>query len=268
MRFLIIFDSWKPKAEKLAGEIQNWLREKGIDSVLKPEDLDGFGDEPPMALLLGGDGFINRNGYELAKRDIPFLGINFGTVGYLAIAEPSEWEKAVQRFLDGRYKIERRKVLKGSLGKEKFYAVNDVVLHRGLQKLVRMKVKVDGRVVYRNIGGDGMIVCSAIGSTAYNLAAGGPIIETGFGLTPIAVHRINIKPLPLPEDKVIEIICLGGSFDPDAEYVLEVDGDNSRRVRIGDKIKVQYSDSPIIVFIVPEGFSFIKSLQDKLGLTK
>ena len=221
-----------------------------------------------IALLLGGDGFIIKNGYELARRNIRFIGINFGTVGYLAPVKPRDWMKAIGKILDGRYTLERKKILKGSLRDEEFYAVNDIVLFRGLQKFVRMKVKIDGDVVYRNIGGDGMIICSAIGSTAYNLAAGGPIIEVGLALTPLAVHRVDIKPLTRDENRVVEITCLGGSRDPDAEYVLEVDGENSRRVKLGDKIKVRYSDSPIIEFIVPEGFSFIKALQDKLGLTK
>jgi len=257
-----------PNQKNYLEKIQSWFEEKGIDSVLQPEDLDDFGDESPTALLLGGDGFITRSGHELAKRDIPFLGINFGTVGFLATTEPEDWKEAVEKILLGHFKIDEKKILKGSLEGEDFYAVNDIVLHRGLEKFVRMRVEVDGYALYEDVGGDGMIVSSAIGSTAYSLAAGGPVVESGLVVTPIAVHRMDVKPLPLKEDRVVDIICLGGSYDSEAEYVLEVDGNNSRtrRVKEGDRIKVQYSDEPVIKFIVPEGAIFIKALHKKLGL--
>ena len=268
MKFLIIYDDYKPEAKKLARRIHKWFEEKEIDSILQPENLDLSPQEPIVALVLGGDGFIVKKAYELAKKEIQFLGINFGTVGFLATAEPEEWKEAVEKILEGRYEVKRKMVLRGSLRGEEFDAVNDIVLFRGLQKFVRMKVELDGKVLYEDIGGDGIIICSAIGSTAYNLAAGGPIIEVGIGLTPLAIHRMNIKPLALDESRVFEVTCLGGSYKPDAEYRLEVDGDNSRIVKRGDKIRVEYSDSPSIGFIVPEGFIFTKALQEKLGLTK
>lgn len=268
MKFLIIYDEWKPKAKKLARKIHRWFVKEKINSALQPENLDVFSQESTVALVLGGDGFITKKGYELAKNDIPFLGINFGTVGFLAASEPEDWEDAVKKILEGRYETKHKSILKGSLRGEEFDAVNDVVLFRGLQKFVRMKIKVDNKVIYKDVGGDGIIVCSAIGSTAYNLAAGGPTFEVGLGLTPLAIHRIDIQPFTLEENRVIEITCLGGSHNDDTGYILEVDGDNSRTVKKGDKIKVWYTDSPTIKFIVPEGFLFIKALQDKLGLTK
>lgn len=271
MRFLIIHDTWKPEAGKLAQEIEHWCKERNIAVENQPSKVKRIRGEKMIALVLGGDGFITKNALLLAKKKIPFLGINFGTVGFLAVAEPVQWEEAIVKILEGRYSLEERKLLTGVLetaeGTEMLEAVNDIVLFRGLQKFIRMQVKIDGHEVYKNIGGDGIIISSSIGSTAYNLAAGGPISEGGLLVTPIAVHRIDIAPLVLKEERTVEVTVLGGSKALKEEFVLEVGSDNTRRVKPGDKIGVKYGKL-VTRFIVPEGFIFIQALQEKLGLSK
>lgn len=272
MKFLIIYDEWKAEAGALALEIEGWCRDRGAAVEVQPRQIPRSWGFSTVALLLGGDGFITKNSLSLARKRTPFLGINFGTVGFLAVAEPSEWRKALTKVLEGRYAVEKRKILEGYIRRsnekrERFEAVNDAVLLRGSQKFVRMQVRVDGHTVFENIGGDGVIVSSAVGSTAYNLAAGGPISEKGIILTPLAVHRLDITPLVLAEHRTIEIICLGGSKGLPGEFVLEVDGDNSRRVLPGDAITVRYGKLATR-FLVPEGTIFIRSLQQKLGLSK
>jgi ribosomal protein S7 len=260
----------KPMHEKLAEEIERWCRDRGIEVEMQPSMIPRSSRFSTTALVLGGDGFITKNSLSLAKKRMPFLGINFGTVGFLARAEPSNWEEALEKILGGRFTVERKKILKGSVetckDREDFEAVNDVVLFRGLQKFMRMRIAVDDHVMYENIGGDGVIVASAVGSTAYNLAADGPISEVGLIVRPLAIHRIDVAPLVLKDDRVVEVTCLDGGKGLREEFVLEIDGDNSRRVRPGDKITVSYAKF-YTRFIVPEGSIFFQSLQRKLGLS-
>ncbi|OGH68738.1 MAG: hypothetical protein A2754_00015 [Candidatus Magasanikbacteria bacterium RIFCSPHIGHO2_01_FULL_47_8] len=273
MKFIIVYDTWKPDAEKLAEKISDWLSGLEIehDSYKDMFPTNEEHDPDRIALLLGGDGFIVKNILPLAKENIPFLGVNFGTVGFLAPVEPKDWKAAINKILKGKYHIDRKKILDGSIkssGKTThFKAVNDAVLFRGENKFIRMKVSVDGYPVHKELGGDGIIVSSAIGSPAYNLAAKGPIAEVGLIVTPLSIPRINVASMVLGEDRIVEIKCLGGSRPYEKEFPLEVDGDNTRRIKTGDVIAIRYGDLRA-KFIIPEGSIFIKSLHNKLGLSK
>lgn len=282
MRFLTIYDSWKPEAVSLAGQIDEYMKahdnENEVHQDIVQRQRRVRGGDSTIALLLGGDGFIVRNALRLAKLGVPLLGINFGTVGFLAPVEPEDWEGALEKLFEGKYKLWGNRLLAGVLknrnGKiKRFEAVNDVAIVRGLQKHIRMRVEKDGIVVYSDIAGDGIIISSAIGSTAYNLAAGGPVFQEGMSTTPVAVHRVDVKPLVFEKDTHIRIVCLGGSRALPEEFSLEVDGrgiygkPGRTVVRPGDEVYVWYGEE-VITRIEPEGSSFVNSLQRKLGLSR
>jgi len=281
MKFLTIYDTWKPKAINLARKIEAYTKAHGIENLMQESIIQG--DRIPrrnstIALILGGDGFITKNALQLAKTRIPVIGINFGTVGFLAAVEPDDWEEQIEKIIAGNYKIKQKGILKGLFtgfdGRTReFEAINEAAFFRGLQKFIRIRLEIDGFVVYEDVGGDGMLIVSAIGSTAYNLAAGGPIFESGLGITPLAPHKVNVKPLVLEEDRHIRIVCLGGAKVLPEEFSLEVDGHgiygeaDHTVIKPGDEVLVQYSRTKVH-FIEPEGFIFIQALQQKLGLSR
>lgn len=279
MNFLIVHDPWKPKSENLARIIRQKLTRRKIESHTHrgAVGLNVPHNKNTVALVLGGDGFIVRNALPLARMRIPLLGINFGTVGFLAPVEVEDWQEALEKVLDGRYKIIRTKLLEGMFigedGKTKtFDAVNDVVFFRGIQKLIRVKVEKDTSILHEDIGGDGVIIPSAIGSTAYSFAAGGTIFESGIGFTPNNIHRADVEPFVFSENTTMRVICLGGSPALPEEFSLEVDGHGlwgepgRTIIQPGDQASVWCSKLEVRR-IEAEGFDIISALQKKLGLS-
>lgn len=250
-------------------EVGKWLKDKY--SVLPSW---GFDDkEMDMAVLLGGDGFIMRKSLDLARANIPFLAINFGQKGFLAVAEKNNWREVLGKVLGGRYAVERRPILAIShydkSGSVRHFegAGNVYIRHRAY--LILFSVSIDGKVIHKELGGDGVLVANATGATAYNLAAKGAIISSGLVITPICPHRLDVVSLPVPESaKKIEIVYHGrkGGQNDDEGCLLFVDSEKFP-IKPGEKITVRKSDKKAS-FIIPEGFSFIESLQEKLGLSR
>ena len=157
-----------------------------------PEDID-------CALVIGGDGTFIQASRLLFGHDVPMLGINMGTLGYLTEVEVQNVEEAIAQLMRGEYSIERRMMLYGSVfsqGTDKIsdVALNDIVLNRdGLMKIVHFDLYVNGQLL-NSYQADGLIVSTPTGSTAYNLSAGGPIVEPTASLmviTPMAAAMIR-----------------------------------------------------------------------------
>ena len=267
MKVLIIHDQTKEEAEKASLEIAKWLESNSVLPVFSISDER----KPDFAILLGGDGFIMRKSLDLAKDDIPFLAINFGTKGFLAVAEKDNWRDVLKKVVKGKYVIERRVVLDARhFSKKKvrhFEAAGNVYLrHRA--DLILLNIAIDGQIVYRNLPADGVIVATPTGATGYNLGAKGPIISSGMVVTPICPHAVNVKPLPVSELRKIEIIYLGrkGRYGRDEGCLLFADSERNP-IKPGDRVEIQRSQKEAS-FIIPEGFSFFGALQEKLGLSK
>lgn len=267
MKALIIYDQTKEEAKKASLEIADWLRS---NSVLPLFSLCGE-QKPDFAILLGGDGFIMRESLNLAKSDIPFLAINFGTKGFLAVAEKDNWQNVLRKVIAGEYITERRVVLSAThFGRKKvrhFEAAGNVYL-RHRSDLILLDIIIDNQVVYRNLPADGVIVATPTGATGYNLGAGGPIISSGMVVTPICPHALNVTSLPVSELRKIEIVYRGrkSTFGRDEGCRLVFDS-KKYLIKPGDRIVVESSQEETS-FIIPEGFSFFAALQGKLGLSK
>src|SRR5215217_6238219 len=174
----------------LAAEIDAWLRDEGChvlhEAELTPERLP----ETDAIVVLGGDGLMMRaaNAYP----DVPLLGINFGKVGFLALVEQQDWEAALAALVRDDFSIEDSSTLQATLLRDEQaidqgWAINDVVI-RGGNRMVDIELYIDGYFV-NTYPGDGMIVSTARGSTAYCMAAGGPILTAGvrgFAIVPIS----------------------------------------------------------------------------------
>lgn len=238
MRYGIVAANSKPEASALGDDIGRWLRNRDHEPVpeatLTSEGTDGI----DAVIVLGGDGLMMRaaNMYP----DIPLLGINFGKVGFLALVEQQDWMTAVQSIIDDNFEIEYSSTLRADLvrGDETFaqgWAINDVVI-RGGNRMLDIEVYIDGHFV-NTYPGDGMIVSTARGSTAYCMAAGGPILTAGvrgFAIVPISCHSPIRTPMIASEEGLIEIVSTN-----DHEGSIILDGNPVVDLQRGDLIKIR-----------------------------
>ncbi|CAA9574077.1 MAG: NAD kinase [uncultured Thermomicrobiales bacterium] len=240
----------KDEAAELASEIGAWLRERGCRVVLEEELDAGAAQRADAIVVLGGDGLMMR----VAKRypGVPLLGINFGKVGFLAAVERRDWPDALEALLAGDYKLEDNSTLAAEvhhagrseagddgpgLGPtdDQGWAINDVTIRSGV-RMVDVEVYIDGRYV-NTFPGDGMIVSTARGSTAYGMAAGGPILTAGvkgFAIVPISCHSPIRIPMVVAEETLIEVLLAS-----DHEASLIIDGRPTLELRRGDVVAVR-----------------------------
>jgi NAD+ kinase len=248
-------------------EVGNWLR----DNYKASPNWGCDWNQIDIAILLGGDGFIMREGLAMANHRRPFIAINCGAKGFLAAAEINNWQEVLGKVFERRYAIEERPILDvdyfygGELNS--FQAAGNIYIrHRAY--MILFSLTIDGKIVYKELDGDGVIVANATGATAYNLAAKGAIISSGLVVTPICPHRLDVVSLPVPESaKKIEIIYHGrkGGQQDDEGCLFFIDS-QKRQIFPGARIEIRKSQEEISL-IIPEGFSFIESLQKKMGLS-
>lgn len=227
----------KPEAATLAGELEAFLLARQC-TVVPESDLASLDRSVLDAIIvLGGDGLMMRaaNTYP----DTPLLGINFGKVGFLALVERTNWEFAVQSLIDGTYEIEESSTLAAAVERNgRFHdygwAINDVVIRGGV-RMIDVEVYIDGSYV-NTYPGDGMIVATPRGSTAYCMAAGGPILTAGvrgFAIVPISCHSPIRTPFVAAESVVIELLLANKH-----EASLILDGRSACELQFNDVVRV------------------------------
>ena len=199
---------------------------KNLSSV-DPKTID-------FLISMGGDGTILRLAHKYESWNIPILGINLGHLGFMADVPIADIYPSLQDLIDGNYKIHQRVMIQGeSLRGDHCFAVNDIVVHRGQNpSLVEISIHIDG--LYLNtFEADGIIIATPNGSTAYSLAAGGPIIGPDLeavALTPISPHTISNRPIILPAHHEIQIQYLS-EYDP---IEVRADGITRHELQTGD----------------------------------
>lgn len=227
----------KQEARELGTAMTRWVEAQGREVVQEDELAAGGASDVDAVVVLGGDGLMMRaaNVYP----DIPLLGINFGNVGFLALVEQRDWQRALGSLFDGSYTVEDGATLSATLAREgdaleQGWAINDVVV-RGGARMIDLELYIDGRYV-NTYPGDGMIVSTPHGSTAYGMAAGGPILTAGvhgFAIVPISCHSPIRTPLVVSEDDVIELLLAN-----DREASLVMDGRETMALRRGDVVRI------------------------------
>lgn len=200
----------KPESEALAVELTAHLTSLGFPVVPETELLTTPPAELRAIVVLGGDGLMMRaaNTYP----DIPLFGINFGKVGFLAMVEQRDWQPAIDALVEGSYEVQDGATLAASVVREseqldQGWAINDIVIRGGV-RMIDVEVYIDGLYV-NTYPGDGMIVSTPRGSTAYCMAAGGPILTAGvhgYAIVPISCHSPIRTPLIVEEEAVIELL--------------------------------------------------------------
>ncbi len=220
------------------------------------------------AMSLGGDGTLLRMTRYAASLNIPVFGINFGKLGFLTEVEFPQMEAAILKVRDGDFWVEERSMLQAIVYDKNqhevlcAHALNDFVLTKGhFSRLARLDVRIAGQksVVYPS---DGVIVATATGSTAYSLAAGGPIVYPGLDvsiLTPICAHSLETRPLIIPMSDQIEISVM----PPCDEWYLSADGINIKRITEKEKVVIQKSPLSVqFLHIYPS--TYYETWQEKL----
>lgn len=218
MIIAIFPNAHKPESKTLAMGIREFLMAQGVTVVTEDSDAKELGATPlstidpkhiDFMLSMGGDGTILRLVHKYEALTAAILGINMGHLGFMADVTLSDLYPSLDDLLNGAYKIEERLILQGETSSgAKCFAVNDIVIHRaGNASLVEIAIHVDG--IYLNtFEADGLIIATPNGSTAYSLAAGGPIISPSIDamlITPICPHTISNRPLVLPPDLKLEL---------------------------------------------------------------
>lgn len=233
---------------------------------LVAEDLD-------LLLTLGGDGTLLRGARMVAGADVPILGINLGHLGFLTSVAEDAIEVSLERVVSGDYSLDRRFTLEAAVFHEdgtpgeRFLALNDFVVHqRGVARMTHLDLFVGGGDRREEIGsfsGDGVILATPTGSTAYSLSAGGPLIVPSVEcivVTPIAPHSLAVRPLVIPAG---EEITVRGIYDEES-LVLTVDGQVGQELRAGDEVQIRRSHIRIPLVRLPEQ-SFFSTLRRKLN---
>jgi NAD+ kinase len=208
----------KRESYTLAKQITQFLTDKKIVVVARDEEAEELGVPPLSAvpadqldclISLGGDGTILRLVHHFPHLDAPILGINLGHLGFMADVPLTDLFPSLEALLAGEYRIEERVMMEGlTRSKDRFFAVNEIVIHRAHNpSLIDLSIHVDGTYL-NTFSADGIIVATPSGSTAYSLAAGGPILTPeidAFVITPICPHTISNRPLVLMPKEKIEV---------------------------------------------------------------
>jgi NAD+ kinase len=245
----ILYQEHSEGAGALARTLAERLRAEGRvawQEALQKRDVRASDQLPgsDMVLVLGGDGSLLSAARMCAESGIPLLGVNFGRVGFLTELEPAEVEEKLPLYLNGDYWIDERAMLQAEVedGGEhhQFIALNDMVVVRGaVPRVIRVKVWLDSHY-YNTTVADGVIISTATGSTAYNLAAGGPILHPQVRssvLTPVAPHLAADRSLILEPNAVTTLELQPGSDGA----IVSADGQLNVTINAGAQVIIRAS---------------------------
>lgn len=266
----------KEEARLLALEVRQWLEARGVQAWVarghdgKAEALQLQKRIPGSSLLvvLGGDGSTLRAARVAAPYCVPIFGINLGRVGFLSEAEPENWQDRLNKVLEGQHWVERRLMLQATVVRDgvevrKFLAVNDVVAGRGAQaRVLRLHLYVDDDLV-TTYTSDGLIVATPTGSTAYAMAAGGPLLPPelpNFLVVPVAPHLSLDRAVILHQEAVVAI-----QVEMDHEATLSADGQTFFSMDSQDRLLVSKHDDDTCFARVGSPSYFYHRLMERLG---
>lgn len=262
----IVAKSHLEAAAGVLADLAAWLDARGVEAVFETETAalaslppagptmgrDALPEACDVIVLLGGDGTLIGMAGRIAEAgvDVPILGVNFGSLGFLTEITLEELYESLQSLLDGTAGIDTRMMLRartlrgGGVFEDRF-ALNDVVITRGaMSRIIDLSVEIGGQPAMR-VRADGLIIASPTGSTAYNLAAGGPILHPAVDailLTPIAPHMLTNRPIVLPASSEIRV---SPATDGRDEVFVTVDGQSGHRIKSEDVISITRAERPI-----------------------
>ena len=266
----VLYNTQVARAQSLAAEIAAWIEQRDRKAPMCTTTDAQCAlpwQETDLLVTLGGDGSILRVAHAAAPFGTPILGVNLGRVGFLTEADPATWRDVLSRALIGDYWVEERMMLqvtarRGSEVLGRGEALNDVVVGRGARAcVVYLRTEVDGGDLATYVA-DGLIVATPTGSTAYALAAGGPVLPPQLRnilLVPVAPHLSMARPIVLSEGVRVRVTVTGGR-----PAVLTLDGELQADLVNGDEVVVDASPHVARFARVQERTYFYKTLVARL----
>ena len=241
--FLLIANEGKAAAMDVAAQVENYLTERGCICTREVTE------DTQCVLVFGGDGTLLQAARELREYDLPFLGINLGTLGYLAEVDKDDVYEALELVITDTATSEQRMMLHGQVcrGDQILYedvALNDIAIGSVGLTVLHFKVYVNGRYL-TTYQGDGMVVATPTGSTAYSLSAGGPVVSPQASmmvLTPVSPHTLFSRSIVLEGDSHVELELLKHPSRQDAVGYVGFDGNQIMNLEPGDRIRICRSE--------------------------
>lgn len=250
--FYLVTNDGKDIGLRITKRIKGMLEDAGKTCVLCRKDnqnrilCSSVPKEVDCVVVVGGDGTLIEAARILYGREIPILGVNMGTLGYLTEVETGQIEEAVEQMLKGDFTLERRMMLKGTFGDGKEdTALNDIVVTRkGFLRVIHFNIYVNGELL-NSYEADGIIISTPTGSTAYNFSAGGPVVEptaSMFVITPICSHALNMGSIVLScEDEIVVEVGQGKNHSREEVY-MAFDGADMFSLYTGDSVRIRRAD--------------------------
>ena len=270
--FVIYTNLHKDSKLTVTNRIRNYLIAHAKQCVL----WDGETAEEEMKdadcmIVLGGDGTMLQAARDVQKWNLPLIGVNLGTLGYMTEIELSALEESLDLLMNGQFEVESRMMLSGKVegrqGTEEDLALNDIVISRsGSLQIIKFNILVNGQFL-NNYSADGVIITTPTGSTGYNLSAGGPIVEPKARLimiTPICPHTLNQRSIILSPEDVIEIEISEGREGCVQTVEANFDGNHVVPMHTGERIKIVQSEKTTDIIQLNK-VSFLEVLHKKLS---
>ncbi|MFQ5650353.1 MAG: NAD(+)/NADH kinase [bacterium] len=259
MNLAITGNYHKQEVHVFLADVFEWLTKRGVWFCVESElaeklslpaqgfprvEPERFHEQADMVLSFGGDGTILSIARKIGCSGLPILGVKIGGMGFLAELAPEELYTSLPDILQGNYQVVERMVLAAEIEAEngvQFFALNDFVVDKGaVSRVIRLKTYIDDEFLNTYIG-DGLIISSATGSTAYSLAAGGPILLPSMEaiiINPISPHSLGARPVVIPGDRKVKIKLEATSQD----VFLCADGQKSRQLEPGKATTIGKAD--------------------------
>lgn len=274
--FFIIANKQKDINLEITEQIRHHISRLGaVCNIYDQYDRDASSIDIPEGtqciLVIGGDGTILAAARMLVGSNIPLLGINLGTLGFLADVNLADLSKTLDLLLQDQYQVENRIMLTAEVYKQgekaaTYIALNDFNINRfGASRVIGLKVGINGSVIDR-YRADGVIVCTPTGSTGYNLSAGGPIINPtckNFVITPICPHSLTARSIVLAKEDIVTVEVEQIRSNIKEEAIISFDGREGLSLFPGDQVKI-YKSQEVTPFIKATEVSFVQILKEKL----
>ena len=275
-RIALIGKLGSPEIAASLRELIGLLEKRGCEALVEKEtaaelgarglDYAALGEKADLAVIIGGDGTLLAAARNLVRYRVPVVGVNLGRVGFMTDIGHRDMQGGVAAILEGRYTVEERalldaEIVRGSESVLRTLALNEAVVGKGAQgRLIEFDLSIDGEFIYA-LRGDGMIVATPTGSTAYALSAQGPILHPAvpaLALVPLNPHTLSARPVSISDACRIEI-SLVRALDARAHF----DGLALADMQEGDRLLLKRS-SDRVRFVHPPGYRYFATLREKL----
>lgn len=258
VKICIFYNKDKKRAEEIYEEILNFLKDKKIEIL-----PDTKVQKADFVVSIGGDGTLLRTFKKIRNKNTKIIGINAGSLGFITEVRADKYKEIFKEIFRDNVSIEERRFLEVEINGNKYEALNEVYMTKDSIKrnIVSSEIYVEDKFL-GEFKGDGVIISTPTGSTAYSLSAGGPVVIPGlkvFLITPIAPHNLNTRPIILSGDS--EII-LNLSM-PSVEGNISIDGNKHLKIKLGDKVKIKYSKETLKL-VIPKERNYYEVLREKL----